>query len=488
MTGKLSPPNIQSIQRILSDKATRDQEHRFKDLHYTMCNPCWIETAYRHVKSNKGSRTAGIDGVTKEKWESDLDNNLRKLAVEAQSNQFKPLPVKRRYILKETSGKRRPIGISALKDRIIQEAIRMVLDPIFEADFLQSSYGFRTGRGPKDAISNALYSMTGLKGKRYRYVIEGDIKSYFDTIDHKILVSLTERRMNDKKMANLIKKFLSSGVMEEGKWTTTNEGVPQGAIISPLLANIYLHELDKYMYINYTGLTTYEKVKRRKQGLSNHIYIRYADDAITFCNGTHQQAVEMKTEIKDFLTNNLKIELSDSKTLVTDTKDGFKFLGYEFHRTIGQKGMTIKLFIPKKSIKKIRTNIADATSPKTYYKSEVEVAKHLNSVLRGWGNYYKHAANTGKVFSDIQSYAFWKFAHWLGRKHKAKHISAILKPLNKGGRTIISGSKDNPVKVLCGLGHKGRKVEVVKLFHMSSIQDRKLKPTFKKPNPYLVKP
>lgn len=489
MTGKQSPPNIQGIQEILSAKATRDKEHKFKDMYRTMNNPYWIETAYNHIKVNKGSNTAGVDGTTKAIWESELDNNLRKLVKELKQNLFEPLPVKRRYIPKATSGKLRPLGIPALKDRIVQEAIRMVLDPIFEADFLQCSYGFRTGRGTHDVISSVLYAMTGIKGKTFRYVIEGDISSYFDTIDHKILVNLIERRIDDKKMVNLIAKFLTSGIMEEGKWTVTAEGVPQGGICSPLFANIYLHELDKYIYTNYTSLTQYEKAKRRKQGLSNYIYVRYADDWIIFCNGTYRQAIEMKSEVGEFLRTHLKIELSESKTLVTDTREGFKFLGYEFRRTIGQRGMTTKMFIPKEAIVKVRSKVAHATSPKTYNKTEVKVVKELNSILRGWGNYYKYATgNVGITFRRIQHYTFWKLAHWLGRKHKARRMSKILKPLEKGGRCTTSGSREKKVKTLCGIGYKKKKVQVVKLFKMNTIKDRKLKPDFKKPNPYLPVP
>jgi hypothetical protein len=147
--------------------------------------------------------------------------------------------------------------------------------------------------------------------------------------------------------------------------------------------------------------------------------------------------------------------------------------------------MTTRTHIPEKAIEKVRNKIASATSPKRYIKTEIEVVRSLNSILRGWGNYYKYASNAGTVFRRIQDYAFWGYAHFIGRKHRRKHMSSILKPLTKGGRGIIGGSRKNPVKTLCGIGHKGKKIQVVKLFIMSNIQDRKLKPIFKKPNPYL---
>jgi hypothetical protein len=289
-------------------------------------------------------------------------------------------------------------------------------------------------------------------------------------------------------MVKLIRKFLTSGIMDEGQWAATEYGVPQGGVVSPLFANIYLNELDRYMYANYTGLTRYEKTKRRRQGLSNYVYIRYADDWIIFCNGTYQQAIQMKTEIKEFLDDKLKIELSDEKTLVNDAKDGFNFLGYEFRRTMGQTGMKPKIFIPKKAQDLVRNKIAEATSPQTYHLNETEVVKKLNNTLRGWGNYYKCAANAGTSFCNIQTHAFWRYAHWLGRKYKIKRMGNILKPLSEGGRRVIAGKRTNPVRTLCGVKRRKGRAEVVKLYTMSNIQNRRLKLSCQKNNPYLQTP
>jgi RNA-directed DNA polymerase len=476
MTGKAPPPKIQQIQRLLSVKASEEREYRFTNLYSLLRHPLWIETAYYKIRSNAGSRTAGVDGITRANWEAALDSNLHELVQEIKHGRFEPLPVKRRYILK-ASGKRRPLGIPALKDRIIQEAMRMALDPIFEADFYPSSYGFRIGRSTHNAIQHVYRAMIGSGGRTFNYCIEGDIASYFDTVDQTILLRLIARRVNDKKMMSLIKKFLHAGVMVGSQWEPTDTGVPQGGIASPLFSNLYLHELDRYLHQHYLSLSQREKSKRRRNGLSNFIYARFADDFVLLCNGTHQQVLEMKVELKEFLSDHLRIELSEEKTLVTDTREGFDFLGYRIYRAIRPGGTIVRTDVPRKAIVKVKEKIAKTTSPKTCYLPETEVVRRLSQILRGWGYYYRYAGNAGSVFNRVQRCAFWELAHWLGRKHKTRHMSSILKPPQLGGRCV----RHQGIKTLCGIDQG--KVET--LFMLSSIKRRRREWKINKPNPYL---
>ena len=476
MTGKAPPPKIQQIQRLLSAKASEEREYRFTNLYSLLRHPLWIQTAYYKIRSNAGSRTAGVDGITRAKWEAALDSNLHELVQEIKHGRFEPLPVKRRYILK-ASGKRRPLGIPALKDRIIQEAMRMALDPIFEADFYPSSYGFRIGRNTHNAIQHVYRAMIGNGGRTFNYCIEGDIASYFDTVDQTILLRLIARRVNDKKMMSLIKKFLHAGVMVGSHWEPTDTGVPQGGIASPLFSNLYLHELDRYLHQHYLSLSQQEKSKRRRNGLSNFIYARFADDFVLLCNGTHQQVLGMKAELKEFLSDHLRIELSEEKTLVTDTREGFDFLGYRIYRAIRPGRTIVRTDVPRKAIVKVKEKIAETTSPKTCYLPETEVVRRLSQILRGWGYYYRYAGNAGSVFSRVQRCAFWELAHWLGRKHKTRHMSSILKPPQLGGRCV----RHQGIKTLCGIDQG----KVGTLFVLSSIKRRRREWKINKPNPYL---
>jgi group II intron reverse transcriptase/maturase len=211
-------------------------------------------------------------------FDQELERNLQFLKEDLKAGRFEPLPVRRRYITEtKPDGKRkeRPLGIPTIRDRIVQEALRMILEPIFEVDFSRNSYGFRPNRCTKDAV--AYLGLRLVNPNTYGWVIEGDIKSFFDTIDHPKLMGLLRRRIGDKRILSLVWKFLRAGVLEQGNQQITMLGTPQGGIVSPLLANIYLHELDRYME-RYTDLPRSKRVQRKRKGLANFLYVRYADD------------------------------------------------------------------------------------------------------------------------------------------------------------------------------------------------------------------
>ena len=238
------------MQRKLSQWATDDPEKKFTDLYSLLCNEVWLRVAAHETLKNHGSNTAGIDGQTKANFLGDFDGHINRLQERLKAKVLEPMPVRRVYIPKPNSEKKRPLGIPTLLDRIVKEALRMILEPIWEADFSRHSYGFRPNRSTYDAITYIWCHLTG-HGSSYQWIIEGDIASYFDTIPHRRLIKAVKRRVADRNIRDLLWKFLRAGVMHRGQVQETMTGTPQGGIISPLLANIYLHELDRYMESNY---------------------------------------------------------------------------------------------------------------------------------------------------------------------------------------------------------------------------------------------
>jgi RNA-directed DNA polymerase len=420
--------NVGEMQRKLSEWATQDKEVKFFDLYHLLYDEDWLRLAHDYVKQNAGSMTAGCDGINMSIFDENLEDNLQQLIKEVQSETFAPHPVRRVYIPKP-NGKTRPLGIPSIKDRIVQEALRMVLEPIFEADYSRYSFGFRPTRRTMDAIKCITWSV--LEHKKFFWVTEGDISSYFDTIHHPKLLRLVGKRIKDKKILQLIWKFLRAGVMEKRTFRATTLGTPQGGIISPLLANIYLTELDRYME-RYTALPQKEKTKRRQQGLPNFVYVRYADDFVVLCNGTKAQAEVMREELYLFLKTTLRLELSKEKTKITHLNDGFKFLGFWIERAEGHDGMKTKVTIPKEAMDKIKSNIGLALAPSSSQDSMATKILALNRLIGGWCRYYQYTSRTGKQFGNVQTYTFWCMAHWLGRKYQLS-MPVVLQRFCEGG-------------------------------------------------------
>ena len=351
--------NVGEMQRKLSDWATPDKEMKFFDLSHLLYDGTWLRLAHDYVKQNAGSITAGCDGINMALFDENLESNLQTIQEELKSETFKPDPVRRVYIPKP-NGKTRPLGIPAIKDRIVQEALRMILEPIFEADFSQYSFGFRPTRRTMDAARYIQWSIT--EHKKFFWVIEGDIASYFDTIHHLKLIRLVGRRIKDKNILRVIWKFLRSGVMEKRTFRDTTLGTPQGGISSPLLANIYLHELDRYME-RYTSLPLEERRKRRQQGIGNFTSVRYADDFVVLSNGSKAEVERMREELHQFLKAKLRLDLSREKTKITHVNDGFKFLGFWIQRSQGGKGITTKIVIPDEAMDKVKVKNQSSLSP-----------------------------------------------------------------------------------------------------------------------------
>jgi group II intron reverse transcriptase/maturase len=421
--------NAGEMQRSLSVKAERSPDHKFDDLFNLVCDIDWLRIAHDHVSNNAGSITAGHDGINMSEFDGDLENNLQKIRDALKLGNFDAKPV-RRVNIPKPNGKLRPLGIPTIRDRIVQESMRMILEPIYEADFSQHSYGFRPNRSTMHAIAHLRYSMT--ENKKYFWVVEGDISSYFDTINHCKLMKLLGRRIRDKGLLDLIWKFLRAGVMERKLFKDTTLGTPQGGIVSPLLANVYLHELDKYMQ-KYTDLSGQDKTKRRTQRLANFVYVRYADDFVVLTNGTKEQAKAMKEELHNFLSTTLRLDLSMEKTRVTHLNQGFDFLGFRFKRSMCGKGTSTRLLIPETKAQKHLDKLKEALDPSTHEDSAELKLKAINRIIAGWCRYYQHTSKVSKQFGELEYKTFWLMAHWLCRKYQISMPTCMRRFRTKDG-------------------------------------------------------
>jgi group II intron reverse transcriptase/maturase len=425
--------DVLKTQRSFARKAASHKEHRFENLYHLLKRDDWMNVALDAVLTNVGARTGGVDGITRKhfKQEGFREQFLADLEAELATGRYQPQPVKRQYIPKG-NGKVRPLGIPTIRDRVVQMLLKMLLEPIYESDFLDCSIGFRPGRRTMDAIAVCYQLINPRNG--YYWVIEGDIRSCFDKVNHQILLKLISRRVADAKVVNLIGRFLKASVMEGQVFRRTSEGTPQGGILSPLLANIYLHELDMWWWEHYGNLTKGAREWRRKKGQTNCIYVRYADDWIALCNGTKAQAEAIRDEIRDFLRDTLKLELSQEKTAVTHACDGFDFLGFHvrhFPTRNGQKAITL-VRPSDKNIRRLKDKVRDMTSRKGYNDNPMFKFRALNAVLRGWMNYFRHC-NASKTASWLDHWVHLRVAKWLVLRHKSCYREILKQYLKQEG-------------------------------------------------------
>lgn len=411
----MSDSKITIPQRLLAAKASHDKQHQFNNIYYFICRQDWIEEALNHVLSNEGSGTSGVDGQTV----ADLDKPenraelIRTICAELKSRTYTPTPVKRAYIPK-SNGKRRPLGIPTIKDRVVQCLLKMLLEPIYESDFLDCSAGFRPMRRTMDCIATC-YSNINPRHKYY-WVIEGDIEGCFDHIHHKKLMQILEKRIADKHILELVNRFLNAGIMEGVLFRRTDEGVPQGGIFSPLLANIYLHELDRWWYESY-HLTQYKRHQRRETGLGNYILSRYADDFIILCNGSKQSAEDMKSLLQKLLDEELHLKLSMEKTWITHVQDGFDFLGFHIRYLKWENKERLIVQPTPRNINRLKDKIRRMTADSTHIDNDYSKLLALNAVLRGWSGYYKHVSSS-RIFSGLDFWTDMRVLRWLSGKHK----------------------------------------------------------------------
>ena len=317
-----------------------------------------LKEAWQKVAGNGGA--AGVDGQSVKQFAAQAERYLKELSVALERGTYRPMPVRRVEIAKG-GGKQRPLGIPVVKDRIVQTALKFVLEPIFEREFLGMSYGFRPGRGCKDALRE----VEGWLKEGYIFVVDADLRSYFDTIPHGRLMERVKEQVNDGRVVALIEAFLQQDIIKDMERWTPVGGTPQGAVVSPLLANIYLHALDCQM---------------KQKG---YRMVRYADDFVVLCRSA-EEAEAALAEVKAWVEAN-GLSLNAEKTHVGDCRqegEGFEFLGYRFE--VGRR------WVRRKSLKAIRDRIR-MRSKRTRGDSLARIIADLNPTLRGWFNYFKHA-------------------------------------------------------------------------------------------------
>jgi len=316
-----------------------------------------LRAAFSQVAANKGA--AGVDHVTVKMFEERLDENLKNLSEDLQSGRYRPQQIRRHYIPKPGSKEKRPLGIPTVRDRVVQTAVLNALEPIFERDFAEHSYGFRPGRGCKDALRR----VDQLLKEGYTYVVDADLKSYFDTIPHDRLLALVAQKVSDGRVLSLIESFLKQGVLDGMREWTPEEGSPQGGCISPLLSNVYLNPLDHLM---------------AHQGFE---MVRYADDFVILCRSP-EEAAKALALVQQWVAE-AGLTLHPEKTKIIDAKDAaFDFLGYRFER--GRRS-------PRpKSLQKLKDTIR-AKTKRTSGESLTKIINDLTPQLRGWFEYFKHS-------------------------------------------------------------------------------------------------
>src|SRR5215510_6356081 len=408
-------------QKTLAEAAQANPEHRFTNLYSLLHWDYWIRTAMDTVLARPGSTTAGVDGKVRDYFKDHYEETVKLLAAGLRKKTYEPQPVKRVHIPK-SNGKLRPLGIPALRDRFVQEALRAILDPIFESDFCLHSYGFRKGRCTMDAIAVIMPLFN--TSNKYYYVVEGDIKSYFDEVHHKKLLSLLKRRIADKDIINLIWKFLKAGVMEGQLFAKTEQGVPQGGIISPLFANVYLHELDRWAEEK-CDLPRSAKFMRRSAGHSNYKLVRYADDFVVVSNGNLAEVKAVKEELKDFLSTSLHLELSEEKTKITHINDGIDFLGFNIQRVKPEGKWVVHLRPTGKGIERIKKKVKDLSTRGWTWLEEYIQLTRLNALVRGWAEYYKHTSLLEDI-EEVTRCVWFRHLQWLMRKHKGARKNQLI--------------------------------------------------------------
>jgi RNA-directed DNA polymerase len=323
---------VRQMQTKLHRWAVADHGSRFDDVFNFVSDPATLIVAFERVAGNAGARTAGVDGVRADHvLMFGVEAYLVHIRAQLRSGEFRPLPVRERMIPK-SGGKLRRLGIPTIADRVVQAALKLVLEPIWEADFRPCSYGFRPNRRAHDAIAEIHHLAT----QGYRWVLDADIEACFDSIDHTALMDRVRLRVKDKRVLALVKSFLKAGIMTElGQREETSSGTPQGGILSPLLANIALSVLDEFAEQQWaqTMGTRWGRERRRRHGLPTWRLIRYADDFLVMVHGTEIHVEELRTQVADILAP-IGLRLSPSKTRIVHLADGFDFLGATRGRTV----------------------------------------------------------------------------------------------------------------------------------------------------------
>ena len=483
--------NVSEEMKHLHKLAKRDPRKRFDHLWELATDPRWLMQAWEEIRSNTGSMTAGIDSTVA------TDSNperIKRLSARLKTGKYRPKPVRRVYIAK-SNGNMRPLGIPTLEDRIVQQALRMLMEPIFEADFYPCSHGFRRHRSTPTALRDVARMFP-----RTTWTIEVDIVGCFDNIPHGRLMRAVEQRIADEKVLKMIRAFLAAGYLEQWQYHRTYGGTPQGGVLSPLLCNIFLHQLDEYMMKDLRANQTqskrvenarrtpeYRKIEKKIMRLRRQLrqtqgtvraaiiteltglerqrraipyyakakkhpsqigYTRYADDALILVQGTKAEAQAIKENYGKKLQE-LGVALSEEKTKLTHWRYHVNFLGYQLHGKRARKGTSIWpiLSLPRKKLHGIKDALRVVGG--YHHIPEVDIIVQMSAMFRGWCHYYRYATAPQAVFSDLSRYTWWRYAHYVARKHRLSIAQMIQQERQTGrlGAVTKNGRKRNTFRV-----------------------------------------
>jgi RNA-directed DNA polymerase len=392
--------NVRKLQRRLWACAKQSRTRRFHALYDRICRSDVLREAWKRVRSKRGA--AGIDGETLQaieeigagQWLAEVQDALR-------TGRYRPSPVRRRYIPKG-DGRQRPLGIPTVRDRVVQMAAKLVLEPIFEAGFSECSHGFR----PRRSALEAMEAIRNKGNQSHVFVVDADIRSFFDSINQEKLMLLVQQRISDRRVLKLIRKWLRAGVLEDGGVRETLAGTPQGGVISPLLANIYLDAFDRMW-------------QRRCSHLG--VLVRYADDFVVMCRRRSQAEAALR-EIRRMMER-LDLELHPDKTRLVDLRYGresFEFLGWTVRKRRSIQRLPRCHFVQRwpspRAMKRLRRRVHELTDARRSGLRDVkELIALLNPILRGWGNYFR-TGNSDDRFNQIDDYVHDRILRWMWRR------------------------------------------------------------------------
>lgn len=440
--------NVETVQRRLWEQSQQHRklreagtplfpvnpyDGRVRNLTDLMHQPQWLAAACDRVLQRSHGKAPGVDRVTAAGFQQDRRASLELLRLELRRGTYQPQPL-RRVMIPKANGKLRGLGIPCLRDKIVQEAIRMALEPIFEVEFHDQSYGFRPNRSTHHAISRCQQMMQ----KRFTWVIEGDVKACFDEISHQAILRCLREKVMDQRFLALIDRLLKAGVNVEGVVHPTEKGVPQGGVASPLLSNVVLNKLDWFLHDQ--GRHGLHSGYAWKAGRPNVRFVRYADDWCVFLTRCSRHGAErLRDQIREFLSQNCGLELSLEKTRITHVRDGFDFLGFHLRLGIGRNGDRVpKIKVPRHAISRVVRRLNEAMRWQPTQQSGAARLIRGSAVVIGWANYYRIAHDFSRAANTVDYHAFWIGVKALSRRYDIT-VAQCIRRYGSGQRGLSIG-------------------------------------------------